>query len=373
MVEKYLEIIDTKTAAFTSEVVRLNDLVPRQGGGISSIGIGKFLALNGSGTRDAFVNFDTTGGATLVVEASLGNGSDFHEVEKITDAGVSQITGYPRMRLSLTNVSSGTHSAGIYGDVVREGRFIDLLTDLNLGANLEFSLDAGDGNSYTSGQKWLDLSGNNYDFFLGADGTSSTDDPTFNGTSDGLSASEYFSYDGGDFNQNENTNPAWITNAHKDSSAFSLATWVYRVTDVNNEHPLIGTATGASDVGFLFDYGRGEEGQIAIVVFNGATPALDKRSPMKLKVSAWNFCGVSVDEASGSGFLYLNGSADSFTSTYLSPSASSATKTLSIGGFQGAGVVPSGTRFAGAMGWSKNLTTGDFDNIWSNTRERFGI
>ena len=59
---------------------------------------------------------------------------------------------------------------------------IDYIGELSLNSNLVLCLDAGDANSYTSGQKWLDRSGNGYDFFLGTTDSVQASDPTFNGT-----------------------------------------------------------------------------------------------------------------------------------------------------------------------------------------------
>ena len=35
---------------------------------------------------------------------------------------------------------------------------LEIIQDLSLATNLELCLDAGDGNSYTTGTKWLDVS-----------------------------------------------------------------------------------------------------------------------------------------------------------------------------------------------------------------------
>jgi hypothetical protein len=84
-----------------------------------------------------------------------------------------------------------------------------------------FDLDATKGDSYTSGQKWLNLvsspadgeSQTTYDFFLGEDGSSSTDDPTYTGTV-GDSAS-YWAFDGGDFFKLAGSNTTLLQSLHK--------------------------------------------------------------------------------------------------------------------------------------------------------------
>lgn len=72
-------------------------------------------------------------------------------------------------------------------------------------ASVIFDLDATQAASFTSGQTWANLiaspadgeSQTAYDFFLGIDGSSSSDDPTFTGSAGDSGA--YFEMDGGDF------------------------------------------------------------------------------------------------------------------------------------------------------------------------------
>lgn len=78
-------------------------------------------------------------------------------------------------------------------------------------------LDASISDSYGgSGQTWSNLvtaTGTDYDFYLGANGSASTDDPTFNGTAGNSAA--YWSFDGGDFFRIKNGNTAWLNSLHK--------------------------------------------------------------------------------------------------------------------------------------------------------------
>ena len=74
------------------------------------------------------------------------------------------------------------------------------ITNASLTTNLNLCLDAGDIVSYPgTGTKWLDTSGNGYDFLLGSDGT--TNAPKFVGLPGEInsywqtSAAQYFTYD----------------------------------------------------------------------------------------------------------------------------------------------------------------------------------
>ena len=123
--------------------------------------------------------------------------------------------------MSFTNAHAGgatvtSSEANFYEDIVTAGLTSGLRVVLDAG-----SADAG------SGQSWLDVSGNGVDFFRGADGNSSTDDPAYNGTLGNLSSSEYYSYDGGDFFTYDSTNESWMQDMHKDNAEFSIAMWLY--------------------------------------------------------------------------------------------------------------------------------------------------
>lgn len=99
---------------------------------------------------------------------------------------------------------------------------IAIIEKLNLTANLKLCLDAGDINSYPgSGTKWLDTSGNGYDFDFG-DGSTSSTYPTFNGSAGGLSASEYFSFDGDDYFSYDSANETWMNELHNAGVSVSL-------------------------------------------------------------------------------------------------------------------------------------------------------
>ena len=55
------------------------------------------------------------------------------------------------------------------------------ITDASLTTGLQFCLDAGVAASYTSGDKWLDLSGNGQDWQMGTSVGSDSEDPAFTG------------------------------------------------------------------------------------------------------------------------------------------------------------------------------------------------
>lgn len=273
------------------------------------------------------------------------------------------------------------------GSVMMRGRMIygggtlqNVLSSLGLTTNLKLSLDAGDAASYTSGQKWLDRSGNGHDFFRGADVTETTDDPTFNGTVGSPGSSTYFSLDGGDFFRYDTTNEAWMENLHKDNAIFTIVCFYYQPGG-GGEIEILGTHGGsAADIGI----GLESQATVNLSIGDGSGAfALDVTGDTAVADDAWHMVGVSLNEATGAGggFLYLDGAynqvsaSDTFNSAYATPSSSNADFTMELG-TEGNGATPSssGSRLACIAIWEGTaLSKANMDAIWVAMRGRFGL
>jgi hypothetical protein len=241
-----------------------------------------------------------------------------------------------------------------------------VLSDLGLTSGLTLLLDAGDLESYASGQKWLDRSGNGYDFFLGADATASATDPTFN--SDG-----YFTFDAGDFFTYDTTNETWMQNLHKDNAAFTLLSWVY--TPVNSaNYCFVGTA-GATFAAVGISFYISTTNKVSFRLYNATgSTGLDIDTTATVSAGAWHFCGITLDEAAGTGSLFLDSVAEAKTTTYTSPSAASATRTMQIGAFgNNVAPFPNNTRFAMQLAYTTALSDANVAAIFNATRGRFGV
>jgi hypothetical protein len=124
-----------------------------------------------------------------------------------------------------------------------------------------FHLDATDAASYSgSGQEWLNLidtpadgtSKTDHDMWRGSSSSSSTDDPTFNGTAGDPAA--YWSTDGGDqFYYKLSTIPGFLGNIHKtaQSEGFWMAFAFQRPNTGDTIH-LFANANVTADRGFAF-------------------------------------------------------------------------------------------------------------------------
>lgn len=253
----------------------------------------------------------------------------------------------------------------------------EIIDGLGLGSNLKLCLDAGDGTSLPAAStKWVDLSGNGYDFFRGTTAGADATDPTINGSAGGLSSSEYLSFDGGDYLRYDAANEAWMNNLHKDSASFWFVGWVYIVAAASNIR-LFGTNNNdLADIGIRFTYTAADV--LSLQVSNGSGVTVRNAgsgASLIPTAGAWQFLCLSVDEATAFGRLGKDGVYVSFTSTYTSPSAAAADWTMEIAAAGNGNVpVPSGTRFAMvAMGEGGYLTEAQMTAIYTATRGRFGV
>jgi hypothetical protein len=257
-------------------------------------------------------------------------------------------------------------------------RMIDVIQRQGLTSNLRLCLDAADGNSLPAAStKWLDTSGNGYDFFRGTTGGADATDPTINGSADGRSSAEYLSFDTADFLRYDTTNETWMQNLHKDNAVFTLAAWVY-MPSFGGSFGVFGTrgaAGGNTGTSFTF---AGSTLQLAIQ--NAGSSVMLATTGNIASTNTWTFGAVSITEATGAnGALIRVNSAESLhTSTYSSPAAGNASFTAEIGA-RGNGDSPlsnitNGARMAAFMAWEGvALTSAQLAAFYAATRGRFGV
>lgn len=252
---------------------------------------------------------------------------------------------------------------------------INELSNLGLLTNLKLCLDAGDLNSYDgSSQVWKDQSGGAFDFNRGSGSGSDAADPTFNGTAGRQSSGEYFSFDGGDRLTLGQANPAWVSNLHKDNAKLSICAWFYTPNIVTGVAEWIfGTTPPATGIGVLFGMGDLKDGDLAFAQLNGASLGL-LSSTATLNSGAWNFVAASVDEGATSGILQINGTQETKTYSYTSPSASAATSVAQVGASNSTAALRSGDRLASFAVWEGvALNAVQLMAIYNATKGKFGL
>lgn len=257
----------------------------------------------------------------------------------------------------------------------------EIITGMGLSASLKLALDAGDATSLPAAStKWIDLSGNGYDFFRGTTAASEATDPAINGSAGGLSSSEYLSFDGGDVLKYDTTNETWMNNIHKDGAKFWGVMSLYGPAALGTISGICGT--NGNDVGLIgFRINLTAVGTLQANVTNASGTAAATRTSsgsFPITAAAWNFIGWTWDEASDVISFNINGGrTDNSAWTYTSPSASNASYTMNIGA-QGNDTtsveLQSGIRLGFcAMGEGTALTGDELDSIFRATRGRYGV
>lgn len=253
----------------------------------------------------------------------------------------------------------------------------EIIQSTGTSSGLQMALDAGASSSYTSGQKWLDLTSGGYDVYLGADGTASASDPTFHGSPGGLSSSEYFSYDGGDYFTYDTTNETWMNSLHKDNAVFTIL-FAFYISSLASTFYALGTRDNSDGpIGIYFNITTSGHNQL--VCSNGSANSLNVTADAAASTGTWCIHAVSVDEAAASGFFYNNGnydtvsSSNTFNATYSSPSASNANG-FNIGSpAGGSNPAPSGNRIACLGIWTRALSKTELDSIYNILKTRWGL
>lgn len=251
---------------------------------------------------------------------------------------------------------------------------LGIIEGVGLAANLTIVLDAGDSVSYSSGQSWLDRSGNGLDFFLGTDGTAEDSDPTFNGVAGKLTSGEYFSFDGGDAFRYDSANEASMDNLHKNNALFTIMAVVFLTA---GDQTICGDDRATvSTVGFDWKIDGSQN-------FFVEPTALSETTDASVANNTWHMLAITIDEATGAGggFFYKDGafdqvgSSDTFSATYSTPSAATASETLEIGagGNQAKRILDGGRMACFALWEGKVLTKTELDLVWDEVRSRFGI
>jgi hypothetical protein len=271
----------------------------------------------------------------------------------------------------LSAMVAGVTGAGQPGD-----NMIDVLTSLSLTTNLKLCLDAGDSSSYSSGQSWLDRSGNGYDFYLGADGSATGTDPTFNGAAGGQSAAEYFSFDGGDYFTYDTSNESWMNALHQSSPAWTWLGWVY-IPSGSATVGLFGTASSASEVGVAFSYNQSTD-KFTLNIYNGSGSAAysGTTDAFSLPASQWVMSAVSViptGTATIRAYTASGTKSDAPVGFLSGASASAASRTMRLG-HDTAQALPNGARMNSVVvKQGATLSATAISNIFAATRGKFGV
>jgi hypothetical protein len=185
------------------------------------------------------------------------------------------------------------------GGSLGDPTLFNIISFLNLDSGLNLCLDAGDEGSYPgSGQTWVDTSGEGNDFILGSTASTDSSDPTFNGSAGGLSAAEYWTFDGSNDLFQEASGSMNLGNWQADGAKYTLLFVFYGPSN---------TLTRG-----LFDDGDGlriSETSAELMQVSNEDVFAVKSTVSAAVIGDWNLFAISCDENGGAtgSFLYLNG------------------------------------------------------------------
>lgn len=239
---------------------------------------------------------------------------------------------------------------------------------------LQLHLDAGQSGSYSSGQSWLDLTSNGFDFFLGETGTASTDDPTFNGVAGGKSSSEYFSLDGGDhFQMDANDLGSIMREIGRSGQGFTIEAWYYHKTTSGVEYLMSTSDGGAADDGFGLEVGRTADKMTLILQPANSVTAANTTA---LTNNTWHQIGIQGTSDAVAGNFILNGATDgSWTLNNSGWTAGDSTNKMRISssGRAVGSQLLNGTRIAIIRIYDRVLSASELSKNFNANKDRFGL
>lgn len=244
-----------------------------------------------------------------------------------------------------------------------------------LATGLKLCLDAGDDESYSSGQKWLDTSGGGYDFYRGAGSGSEGSDPTFNGTVGRRSSGEYFSGDGGDYFTYDSANETWMNDLHKNGKLTSAFCGVHVAADATL--PIFSTwgNTSNADHGVRFAYAASVD-KLFVSYAWGSAPALNLLDwPADTGWPYTRLTGYSLTVAASAPYTYVyDGVTGGGTFPATTPSSTNASDTLHLlAEGSVSSIAPNDTRMYFLAIWTPaELSAGQFMALHNTVRGRFG-
>lgn len=263
--------------------------------------------------------------------------------------------------------------------VVGNQSLYQIISNLGLTTNLKLCLDAGDSASYNPSvqtAKWLDTSGNGYDFYRGTSTAGDAAEPTFNGAAGGLSSNEYWSFDGSDYFKYDTTNETWMNTLHNNGAVCSMVC-VWAPGSMAVTQNLFGTAYAASFVSGI-NFAVTSANAVVYFIRNslaGGTTTTVKTSSGHT-AGAWAIECVSIDENGGAGgsSYTINGT----SGTYDGNNASANGNTpggfhIGTGGNAGDSWLSSGSKLACFAMWDVELTPTQLSDIYNAIKGRFGL
>jgi len=257
------------------------------------------------------------------------------------------------------------------------GTMLSAIQRIGATGSLQLCYDAGDISSWPgSGQYWEDVSGNNVDAINGTSAGDANLDYTFNGVVGGQSSGESWRNNLGLFRI---PLQSWMHAFHKNDAQLTIAGWSkgsnkgmfnFNTLDIN------GDFGGVAGPGIAFGPANGSGGSTLYApvfnAFNGSEALVGAaQSTIVPPSNTWIFSAVSYNETTGAWVLQVNGTQETGTMTYSSPSASDGTKDGEIYlSSNGTG----GTLELNSMAvWNRPLSASELTALYNAQATKFGL
>jgi len=217
-------------------------------------------------------------------------------------------------------------------------------------------LDATVSASYAgSGQTWSNLiaapadgsAQTSYDFYIGADSSATSTDPTFNGTAG--SSSAYFSFDGGDYFKKASANTTFLNNLHKSSGGtdFWIACGLYFPSATSGN--IFTTNASTTTTGIRMET---QANNTLRLRQRGASGSSNADTTTQVYAATTPTLMILSYSTAGSTRFWVNSrTAENLSISFASGTGDPANPAVIGAGTGGSGLLPSGTRLYGfAMG-----------------------
>lgn len=254
-------------------------------------------------------------------------------------------------------------------------RNLEIITD-----GLQLHLDAGailSVPNVAGYQVWLDLSGNNFHFVRGTGTTAEANDPTFNGTPGGMSANEYWLFDGNDFFDAQAAFSGSIlrTMGRRDQPFTIENYWWF--ADPTTDVQLIGTGNATSNPnqnGLYWEWAGVATSRVGFRVTSGGT-SLTGSATNGAATGTWYQTAITGQMNGSTGYFVQNGVQNGTFSANTGWTSGDSSVACSIGRrrLDAAFRPPNGTRVAIIRVYNRALTVDELARNFQVTRARFGI
>ena len=254
---------------------------------------------------------------------------------------------------------------------------IDVIKHLGLQSGLQIVYDAGDADSWTGDvEEWTDVSGTATHAINGDSSGDTAYNFNFSGVIGRQSSNEFLERDAAGSNLRI-PRASWMNALHKDGAALTIVQWARssdgRGCGTIEFMDLDGVWGGPAYPGVLFGLANGLGGTtLGTIIFDAVrgdgTIAARIETTLSPTFGPWQFSAFSFNEATGAWVAQLNGSEETGTTTYTTPSSSNGTSDAII-----RRSTTGEYKQNSFMLWTRALSSAELTALYNATKAKFGL